>query len=57
MFDGRATQALGEHEELVEAIARANPEAAERASRRHFRESMKVRIKLERGRTDSSGLK
>lgn len=49
---GRSVQALIEHEELVEAIARRDPDAAESASRRHSLESMKVRIMLETSRIE-----
>ena len=44
---GRAASAYKEHSEIVDAIARRDPEAAKAASQRHLREAQRVRMMLE----------
>jgi DNA-binding GntR family transcriptional regulator len=46
---GRAASALSEHEEIVDAIARRDPDAAESAARQHNREAQRIRMMLEFG--------
>lgn len=44
---GRPASAYKEHEEIVDAIARRDPEAAKAASQRHLREAQRLRMMLE----------
>lgn len=46
---GRAKSAYSEHKELIDAIRRRDPDAAEAASRRHSREAQRIRMVLEFG--------
>ena len=43
---GRAETAHREHREMVEAIARRDPDAAEETARRHIREAERARLKM-----------
>lgn len=45
-YPGRASAAVREHEELVDAIARRDSEAAERIARSHMARAVQIRISL-----------
>ncbi len=47
--EGRGRTALDEHEAIVEAIARGDGEAADRALREHISRAFETRLKLESG--------
>ncbi|MGD9866552.1 MAG: GntR family transcriptional regulator [Hyphomicrobiales bacterium] len=49
MHPGRSKSAYKEHADIVDAIARHDPDAAEAASRRHSREAQRIRMMLEFG--------
>lgn len=46
---GRSDTAYAEHMEIVNAIARRDPDAAEAAARRHIREAQRIRMMLQFG--------
>jgi DNA-binding GntR family transcriptional regulator len=45
-YSGRATTAMAEHDELVEAIARRDPEEAERLAKAHMERALHVRVAM-----------
>ena len=45
-YPGRATTSLDEHDQLLEALERRDPEAAERSARSHRERAMQVRVAM-----------
>lgn len=46
-FPGRAGEAVAEHDALLEALGRRDPDAAERIARHHMARAMQVRISMQ----------
>lgn len=49
-FEGRGTESVAEHEEIVAAIAARDEDAAQAAAERHISNAYRARLKLESGR-------